>query len=230
MSQGFYYTVSGVAIAGLYFLRQWSQGSKCNCTARLDGKTVVITGGNAGIGKETARAMSKRGARVIIGSRNLEKSIQVAQEIQAETGNEVIPLTLDLADFATVRKFADEVLKIAKEIHVLVNNAGIMFIPEERTVDGNEKQMQVNHLGHFLLTGLLLPALLEGKPSRIINLSSLAHNWVKELDASDLNLEREGYGKIKAYAKSKLANILFTRELNVRYRGKSCYFFRQFEA
>jgi len=224
MTSGFYYALCGVVAAGVYFLRNWSQGKRCDIVQRLDGKIVVITGGNTGIGKETARALSRLGAKVIIGSRNVEKSKKAAQEIQDATGREVIALALDLASFESVQKFAKEVLSISgNAIHILINNAGIMFIPEELTKDGNEKTIQVNHLGHFLLTKLLMPKLLEAKPARIINVSSLAHTWAKSLDVSDLNLKNEGYGQIKSYAKSKLANILFTKELDRRYKDLHVY-------
>ena len=196
MSSGFYTALAGLVAVTTIAIRHWSQGRKCPSSTRLDGKTVVITGGNAGIGKETARELSKyfvdwsiqlsfsfifvsgkRGARVVIGSRNLEKSLKVAQDIRIESGNEVIALTLDLASFASVRNFVKELSKHVEKIDILINNAGIMWLPEEKTVDGNEKQIQVNYLGHFLLTNLLLERM--NKPSRIINLSSLAHGWSK---------------------------------------------------
>merc|ERR1711935_830083 len=225
MTSGFYYALCGLVAGGLYFLRNWSQGKRCEVFARLDGKIVVITGGNTGIGKETALALSRLGAKVIIGSRNVDKSKQVAQEIQDETGSQVIALELDLASFESVHKFATEILSkhSGDAIHILINNAGVMFIPEERTKDGNEKQIQVNHLGHFLLTKCLMPKLLKAKPARIVNISSLAHTWTSDLNVDDLNLEMEGYGQIKAYAKSKLANILFTKELDRRYKDLEVY-------
>jgi len=225
MTSGFYYALCGLVAGGLYFLRNWSQGKRCEVFARLDGKIVVITGGNTGIGKETALALSRLGAKVIIGSRNVDKSKKVAQEIQDETGSQVIALELDLASFESVQKFATEILSkhSGDAIHILINNAGVMFIPEERTKDGNEKQIQVNHLGHFLLTKCLMPKLLKAKPARIINISSLAHTWTSDLNVDDLNLEMEGYGQIKAYAKSKLANILFTKELDRRYKDLEVY-------
>lgn len=176
----------GLAVAGIYLLRQWSQGKRCKYLTRLDGKIVIITGGNSGIGKATALEMSRRGAKVIIGSRNLQKSRQVADEIHKETGKEVLVFELDLANFASVRTFVGQVSEVTDEVHVLVNNAGIAFIEKEMTVDGNEKQMQVNHLGHFLLTGLLMPALMKAKPARVINLSSLAHNWGKKIYCSKI--------------------------------------------
>lgn len=178
---------------------------------------MVITGANAGIGKEAARDLSSRGAKVIIGSRNLPKSQEVAKEISRQTGNEVVPLVLDLASFTSVKQFAKDVLEISYDkIDILINNAGIMMIEQETTEDGNEKQFQVNHLGHFLLTNLIIQKCL---PSRIINLSSLAHTSAKSLEFDDLNLTKSGYGRIKAYANSKLANILFTKELHRRYHG-----------
>jgi len=224
MSSGFYTALAGLVAVTTIAIRHWSQGRKCPSSTRLDGKTVVITGGNAGnagIGKETARELSKRGARVVIGSRNLEKSLKVAQDIRVESGNEVIALTLDLASFASVRNFVKELSKHVEKIDILINNAGIMWLPEEKTVDGNEKQIQVNYLGHFLLTNLLLERM--NKPSRIINLSSLAHGWTSTFDPDDLNMTKEGYGQIKSYAKSKLANILFTKALHLRFKDDGIF-------
>jgi len=179
MTSGVYFAFLGLFILTLLAIKDWVQGGKCQSKARMDGKVVVITGANAGIGFETAKDLSMRGAKVIMGSRNLEKSQKAAKKISDLTKNSVTPLPLDLASFASVRKFAQEVLKITDKVHILINNAGIMMIEKTITEDGNEKQMQVNHFGHFLLTQLLMPTLKESTPSRILNVSSLAHSWCK---------------------------------------------------
>jgi NAD(P)-dependent dehydrogenase (short-subunit alcohol dehydrogenase family) len=110
----------------------------------------------------------------------MEKSRQVAEEITNETGKDVIPIALDLSSFSSVRKFAAEILTHTSQIDILINNAGIMMVPETKTEDGNEMQLQVNHLGHFLLTNLLLPTMKKSVPARIINISSIAHQWGKK--------------------------------------------------
>ena len=198
--------------------------------ARLDGVTAVITGANAGVGKETARHLYRRGARVIMGARSAERGEAAREEIvesvsEAADGGDgdqgspgaLIVLQLDLASLQSVRDFAEEVLSRADKINLLINNAGVMACPRAETKDGFEMQLGVNHLGHFLLTLLLLDRLIASAPSRIVNLSSLAHTRGK-MHFDDLMLERN-YGKWQAYYQSKLANVLFTRELARRLLG-----------
>ncbi|XP_008115179.1 retinol dehydrogenase 12 [Anolis carolinensis] len=198
--------------------RKWFAGGVCTSTAMLHGKVAVITGANTGIGKETARELARRGARVIIACRNTEKGEAAAHEIQRETGNQqVIVKKLDLSDTKSIRTFAENLLKEEDKLHILINNAGVMFCPYSKTADGFEMQFGVNHLGHFLLTFLLLDRLKESAPARIVNVSSLAHILGK-IYFQDLQGEK-CYSAQFAYFQSKLANILFTRELAGRLQG-----------
>ncbi|XP_060709154.1 retinol dehydrogenase 13 isoform X1 [Hemiscyllium ocellatum] len=201
--------VSGI---GLVFLRHWFSGGVCKSKARLDGKTVIITGANVGIGKETAKDLAKRGARVILACRDLEKAGQAAKEIRKESGNgNVVVQKLDLASLQSVRSFANKITETETRLDILINNAGIMRCPKWKTEDGFEMQFGVNHLGHFLLTNLLLDLLKKSAPSRIVTVSSLAHIRGK-INFDDINLDN-CYDPAVSYEQSKLANVLFTREL-----------------
>ena len=203
-------------IAVLYGGRTYIQGPRCQSNRYIKGKTVVITGGNTGIGKETAVDLATRGAKVIIGCRNLEKGQAAVQEIQTRSGNEkVFVEKLDLSSLASVRQFADGILKNEPRLDILINNAGVMGCPYQMTEDGLEMQFGVNHIGHFLLTLLLLDLMKQSGPSRIINVSSLAHRFgTGVINFDDINAEKD-YDPFAAYQQSKLANILFTRELSV---------------
>ncbi|NXR83704.1 RDH12 dehydrogenase, partial [Pycnonotus jocosus] len=204
------------------YIRRYVAGGRCKSTARLDGKVVIITGANTGIGKATARDLAQRGkcsARVIIACRDIAKAEAAASEIRAETGNQqVIVKKLDLADTKSIREFAEKFLSEEKELHVLINNAGVMLCPYSKTADGFEMHLGVNHLGHFLLTFLLLECLKQSAPARIINVSSLAHHGGR-IRFHDLHGEK-CYNRGLAYCHSKLANVLFTRELARRLQGK----------
>ncbi|XP_039597760.1 retinol dehydrogenase 12 [Polypterus senegalus] len=199
-------------------IRKYVAGGVCKSTARLDGKTVVITGANTGIGKETAKDLALRGARVIIACRDFAKGEAAANEIRLETGNQAVLVRgLDLANTASIRQFAEAFLKEEKNLHILINNAGVMMCPYSKTADGFELQFGVNHLGHFLLTYLLIEALKEAAPSRIINVSSLAHVFGR-IKFHDLQSEQSYDGGL-AYCQSKLANVLCTREMAKRLQG-----------
>ncbi|XP_037077462.1 retinol dehydrogenase 12-like [Pollicipes pollicipes] len=185
--------------------------------ARLDGKTAVITGANSGIGKETARDLGRRGARLILGVRSLERGEEALRELTVGAGGEPLLLQLDLASLESVRCFAAAVRQRESKVHLLINNAGVMACPRAETADGFELQLGTNHLGHFLLTHLLLDQLRAAAPARVINLSSLAHTK-GQMYFDDLMLTKD-YGDWKAYCQSKLANVLFTRELARRLVG-----------
>ncbi|KAM3872919.1 retinol dehydrogenase 13 [Diretmus argenteus] len=186
---------------------------------RLDGKTVLITGANTGIGKETSRDLARRGARVVMACRDLSRAERAAEEIRQSTGNgNVVIRHLDLASLFSVRHFAKDFLASEERLDILINNAGVMMCPKWLTEDGFETQLAVNHLGHFLLTNLLLPKLKSSTPSRIINVSSIAHQGGK-MDFDDLFFSRRPYSSLASYQQSKLANILFSRELAHRMRG-----------
>ena len=213
-------SVSIVLLAiGLYFLKQYFGGGVCQSKNRLDGKTVIITGGNTGIGKETAIDLAKRGAKVIIACRSEERGANALKDIKKESGSEHVYLRLlDLASFASIRKFADGILSSEPRLDILINNAGIMMCPFWKTEDGHEMQFGVNHLGHFLLTNLLLDLIKKSAPSRVINVSSLAHTFAGTIDFDQINNET-AYSRIFAYGVSKLANVLFSRELHERLLG-----------
>lgn len=186
----------------------------------MTGKTVLITGGNSGIGKETAIALARSGAGVVFTSRDPDKGRQAAADIRERSGAEVDCLPLDLASFASIRRLAADFLERYERLDVLINNAGLILSERTETEDGFETTFGVNHLGHFLLTQLLLDRIKASAPARIINVSSRAHLRAKDgLDFDDLQL-RKGYGGLQAYARAKLANIYFTRELARRLEGK----------
>jgi len=194
----------------------WSQAD----IGDQSGRTFVITGANGGIGLEAARALARRGARLILACRNLKKAEAALIGLREEAPRvEVQILELDLSDLASVRSFAEQALAAAPRIDVLINNAGIMAIPRRTTRDGFEMQLGTNHLGHFALTGLLLPALVGTAGSRVVTVSSAAHRMGR-IYFDDLQLER-GYGEWKAYGQSKLANLLFAFELDRRLRRAS---------
>ena len=180
----------------------------------MTGKVVLITGGNAGIGLETGVGLGRKGARVVITSRDTARGDAARAEIVRRTGNESVDvMQLDLASFASVRAFAAAFLDRYDRLDVLIDNAGLVLGSRSVTEDGNETTFQVNHLGHFLLTALLRGRLIASAPSRVVVVSSDAHkNARRGLDFDDLQSERK-YRSFSVYSKSKLANIMFTREL-----------------
>ncbi|MGW0335827.1 oxidoreductase [Streptomyces sp. NPDC003011] len=174
------------------------------------GRTAVVTGANSGIGYATARALARRGARVVLACRSEARGTEAGDRLSAEVpGAELEFLRVDLGDLASVREFADAFPY--DRLDLLVNNAGVMALPYGTTADGFETQFGVNHLGHFALTGLLLPALLATPGARIVTVSSPVH-LLSAIDITDLNSERR-YRRWTAYARSKTANLLFTHEL-----------------
>ena len=186
----------------------------------IEGKTVLITGGSSGVGRATATALSAKGADVVITARSLERSRPVADEIEQATGKRVHPMELDLASVQSVRDFCKRFLEEQAQLHVLINNAGTVQAKRHETADGFEMTFAVHYLGPFLLTSLLLERILEGAPARIINVSSRIHRLATNgIDFDDLQLEK-GYSGRTAYAQSKLALELFTRELAARLADK----------
>ncbi|TFG71992.1 MAG: SDR family NAD(P)-dependent oxidoreductase [Anaerolineales bacterium] len=182
------------------------------------GKVIIITGANSGIGYEAAKELARKGARIILACRNIPSAETAQMHIQSEITNaRVEVMHLDLANLTSVRKFAEEYRRNYDRLDVLVNNAGIMMVPYGTTVDGFERQFGTNHLGHFALTGLLLDLLLGTPRSRVVNVSSVGHRF-GTMDFDNLMYaEGKGYMPARAYGRSKLANLLFTYELQHRY-------------
>jgi len=180
----------------------------------LTGKTVIVTGGNNGLGYNAVKAFAEKGARVIMACRSLSKGELAKKQIfDHHPKSNITVMELDLENLKSIHNFADNFRKTFAQLDILVNNAGIMMVPYGLTKDGFEKQMGTNHLGHFALTGLLLDLLKSTPHSRVVNVSSMAHKQgVMDYD----NLLFDGgkdYSPIKAYGRSKLANLLFTYEL-----------------
>ncbi len=180
----------------------------------LSGKTIIVTGGNSGIGYEAVKAFSEKGAVVISACRDTIKGEKAKNDILVEFPQAKIEvIALDLMDLESVRKFSEIYKSKYKKLDVLLNNAGIMMSPYGLTKDGFESQLGTNHLGHFALTGLLLKLILNTPDSRIVNISSMAHKMGK-MDFNNLLFEKgKDYTPIKAYGRSKIANLLFTSEL-----------------
>ncbi len=183
------------------------------------GRVVVVTGSSSGIGEETARVAAEKGADVVIAVRNTRKGESVADEIRAGIPEaNVTVLELDLASLDSVRAFADSFTQSFDRLDVLINNAGVMMPPYSKTEDGFELQMGTNHLGHFALTGLLLPILEKTDGSRVVNVSSLAHR-MGNIDFNDMAWESRSYSAQRAYSDSKIANLYFTYELAEKTNG-----------
>jgi NAD(P)-dependent dehydrogenase (short-subunit alcohol dehydrogenase family) len=182
------------------------------------GRTAVVTGASSGLGVVTARELARKGARVVLAVRTPGKGEAVAAEIRGQIPGALVEVRkLDLASLASVRAFAAELLALAPTLDLLVNNAGIMQTPPQKTADGYELQLGTNHLGHFALTGLLLDALGTGDAPRVVTVSSLEHK-PGHIHFDDLQLER-GYAPRKAYQQSKMANAVFGLELDRRLRA-----------
>lgn len=178
----------------------------------IPNKLVIVTGANTGIGYETAKELSRRGAKVILACRDINKAQKAAREIEAFTGNNVIAKYLDLASFKSVTEFAKDIIETERRVDILINNAGTGVLDNSLTEDNLPVEAQVNHFGPFLLTMLLLPAMKESKPkARIINVSSLMHKFgtVEDLDKQ----AKTFIGRRRVYANTKLANVLFTKRL-----------------
>ena len=176
------------------------------------GRVAIVTGANSGIGWDTARVLAQKGARVIMACRNMEKANHAANKIRLlDPAGEVVVMQLDLGDLDSVRAFASAFREQYAQLDLLINNAGVMMPPYGKTVQGFEQQFGINHLGHFALTGLLLNLLTTTSGARIVTVSSGSHNF-GIINFDDLNWER-GYPAQRAYGQSKLANLLFTYEL-----------------
>lgn len=183
----------------------------------MDGKVCLVTGATRGIGRVAARELARRGATVLITARDPGRGRDTAEEIRRDAGREVTVLEADLASQASIRRLAGEVRRHTDRLHVLLNNAGAVHTRRQVSPDGRELTFALNHLGYFLLTDLLLDLLRKGAPSRVVSVASEAHRRAR-IQWDDLDCQR-GYRAFKAYGQSKLANILFTRELARRLEG-----------
>ncbi|XP_035288516.1 dehydrogenase/reductase SDR family member 13-like isoform X3 [Anguilla anguilla] len=222
--------ITGI-VAGIYIIvyNVLIKRQRCKSSTTLHGKTAIVTGANTGIGKATALELAKRGARVILACRSQERAEAAIRDIKRESGNaEVVYMQLDLASLQSVRSFAETFLKTEPRLDLLINNAGLLV--EGKTEDGFGMIFGVNHLGHFLLTLLLLERLKECGSSRVINVSSKGYTF-GTVDFNYLSTHKElgvggsGYRLFKLYCHSKLCNVLFTHELAKRLQGTSvtCY-------
>jgi NAD(P)-dependent dehydrogenase (short-subunit alcohol dehydrogenase family) len=190
----------------------------------LSGHTYIVTGGNSGIGLVTVQQLAKQGATVVLACRRPAEGEKVAQEVRTHgVSGQIVVMALDLSSLESVRDFARDFLAAFSQLNGLVNNAGVMNTPYGRTVDGFEMQFGVNHLGHYLLTELLLDRIRHTAPSRIVCVSSAYHDKAfgreGRIDFDDLHFERRRYDGWEAYAQSKLANVLHARALARRLEG-----------
>ncbi len=191
--------------------QQWTENDVPNQTGRI----VIVTGANSGIGWDTARVLAQKGATVIMACRSMQRANPAAEQIKAlNPSGTVIPMQLDLGNLESVRAFAAEFLAQYTRLDLLINNAGVMMPPYGKTTQGFEQQFGINHLGHFALTGLLLELLNATPNARIVTVSSGAHQ-TGIINFDDLNWEKE-YPAMRSYGQSKLANLLFTYELQRR--------------
>lgn len=200
----------------------------CNSKVKLNGKTALITGGNAGLGKATAIDLARRGARVIIASRNKERSEQAVKEIKEVTGNQQVRYKLlDLMDLDNVQQFADEFIKEEKRLDILINNSGIgdhsQTILGLKTKQNYELVFGVNHLGHFLLTYRLLDLLKKSDHGRIVNVSSIRHSWRTRPFSYEKTPDKNGilYPDLCGYSGSKLANVMHSISLSKHLQGSN---------
>jgi NAD(P)-dependent dehydrogenase (short-subunit alcohol dehydrogenase family) len=173
------------------------------------GRTAVVTGANGGLGLETARALAAAGAHVVMAARNQDKAAEAVADIRRGASDASLELAaLDLGSQASVRAAAERILAAHEKLDILVNNAGVMGIPERRTADGFEMQFGVDHLGHYALTALLMPALLRADAARVVTVTSTAHHMGRAVDPANPHLDGK-YGPWRAYGQAKLANFHF---------------------
>jgi NAD(P)-dependent dehydrogenase (short-subunit alcohol dehydrogenase family) len=196
-------------------MSKWTTADIPDQTAR----TAVITGANTGLGYETASALAAKGAHVVLAVRNLDKGKAAADLISARTpGASVALQELDLTSLESIRGAAEQLRSSYDEIDLLINNAGVMMTPKSTTKDGFELQFGTNHLGHFAFTGLLLDRVLAAPGSRVVTVSSVGHRFARGIRFDDLRWDRD-YSRVGAYGQAKLANLMFTYELQRRLTG-----------
>lgn len=186
----------------------------------LSGKRIVVTGSSSGLGEESTRALASKGAKITMAARNSEKNEAAAARVRESVpGAELELRELDLGSLDSVRRFSDGFLSDHDRIDVLLNNAGVMCCPHSKTSDGFENQLGTNHIGHFLLTARLAPALIQAEGSRVVELSSAAHG-ICGMDFDDPMFERREYDEWTSYGQSKTANALFAMELDRRFSSQ----------
>ncbi|MEY3156704.1 MAG: hypothetical protein RL257_724 [Actinomycetota bacterium] len=194
---------------------------KIENTPDLKGSIALVTGGNIGLGFETAKALALKGASVVLAARNEEKGRQAVSRIRQEISNAQIQfLQLDLASQSNIKLSAESFSQEFSKLDILVNNAGIMAMPERRTEDGFESQFGVNHLGHWSLTGLLIPKILLSTSPRIVTVTSSAHHLIRKIDFENPHMDGK-YSAWNAYSQSKLANYFFSLGLAELFENKS---------
>lgn len=186
----------------------------------INTKHIVITGATAGIGESSAHTLAAQGAQLTLLCRNLDKGAAVVSNIVAAGGSQPNLIEMNMASLASVREAAQAVLALEQPVNILLNNAGVVNTSRRVTVDGFEETLAVNHFAPFLLTGLLLPNMLEVPNARIVNVASAAHEFVRDMGFDDMQAE-QGFKTFREYGRSKLANILFTRSLAERVKGES---------
>ncbi|ELT94178.1 hypothetical protein CAPTEDRAFT_139374, partial [Capitella teleta] len=205
--------------------RKWGNGPMCESDARLDGKVVIVTGANTGIGKFTALDMARRGAKVYMACRSIERATAAANEIKETIeidDNKLLVRELDLGSLESVRAFVEKFKSEESKLDILINNAGTFMNPLSATKDGFEMQVGVNHLGHFVLTLLLIEPLKAAAPSRVVQVSSSVHSFADALGFNQMMMKdftEDTYSRMGSYGRSKLYNILFVQELAKRLQG-----------
>ncbi|XP_075221800.1 retinol dehydrogenase 13-like isoform X2 [Lycorma delicatula] len=208
----------GASFGGAILVKEFLGGDPYNSIKNASDKIIIVTGATSGIGRATTLALAKLNAKVIMACRDNSKCEQVRESIVMETKNKYIYCRkCDLASKQSIRDFVEKFKNEHKRLDVLINNAGVMNCPKEVTEDGIEMQLGVNHMGHFLLTNLLLDKLKESAPSRIVVLSDIAYRK-GEIHKEDLNLDKSYIPEV-AYRQSKLANMMFVKELDKRLKG-----------
>lgn len=230
MSTVCYVLATGVFVGLFYIFHEIKvKGKSCTSKVKLHGKTAIVTGSNTGIGKQTAIDLARRGARVILACRSRQRGEAALEEVKRESNsNQVVFMQCDLGSLKSVRSFAENFLKTEPRLDLLINNAGVWL--DGQTEDGLGMMFGVNHIGHFLLTNLLLDRLKQCGPSRVVNVSSVMHNF-GNIDFDFLNTHKAlGKGSsffklTQTYSDSKLCNVLFTHELAKRLQGTkvTCY-------
>jgi len=217
LAQPKYIAAGAIGLSSLVLARNYFGGGVCKINKDLKGQVVIVTGSNTGIGKEAAKVLAGMGAKVVLANRDEARTLPVLEEIKRETKSEDVEfIRCDLSDLKSVKEFADTFKSRYQTLNILINNAGVMYITERRaTKEGFEMQVGTNHMGHFYLTTLLLDVLKKSAPSRVINVSSLGHTFAKDLGFDDFMFEKK-YDMDAAYYRSKLANVVFTKELQRR--------------